>query len=60
MLKKVLILFLLSLCFLNTSRGQVLEDYSNDWEENLVKNWFSATDQLSQWIDIKQFPEALT
>ncbi|WP_288369849.1 DUF4271 domain-containing protein [uncultured Algoriphagus sp.] len=58
MLKKGLLLFLFSLCFLITSHGQVLEEYSNDWEENLVKNWFSSSDQLSQWIDIRQFPEA--
>jgi hypothetical protein len=58
MLKKGLLLFLFSLSFLNTSHGQVLQDYSNDWEENLVKNWFSSSDQLSQWIDIRQFPEA--
>ncbi|NVJ86724.1 MAG: DUF4271 domain-containing protein [Algoriphagus sp.] len=39
-------------------QGQVLEDLSSSWEREEVKSWFSSSDRLDQWVNLKQFPEA--
>ncbi|TFV96067.1 DUF4271 domain-containing protein [Algoriphagus kandeliae] len=52
----LLLLFLGSgLTFL---RAQVLEDMTDAWKREEVKSWFSSSNRLDQWVDLKEFPEA--
>ncbi|MCS5490653.1 DUF4271 domain-containing protein [Algoriphagus limi] len=39
-------------------RAQVLEDMTDAWKREEVKNWFSSSNRLDQWVDLEQFPEA--
>lgn len=54
-LQNIFLIALIGFTALNAN-GQVLEDYTSNWEEGGRKTWFSDNDRLSVELDLVYFP----